>query len=129
MLFLGVRLQGERKDKTIIPIDLNVFANTNDSFVWRLAFNPTINGTFAYHDLAHSSLQGASGSSSNTVSDFGQVIAQGYVSNKNQASNINVRDARRLGVSITGVPYELVVIVTPLGNNMQMYASIQWREL
>lgn len=129
---LGIRLQADRKDITIIPLSASFLATTSDAFIWYISYNPSINGTFDYYDLANAPVQGAKGNNGNTVTNLGRVIARGYVAQQIFAGNAGHRDLTNAvlpGVAIDGTADELVLMVEPLGDNLDIYASIGWREL
>jgi hypothetical protein len=126
---LGVRLKSTHLDATILPNDVSVLAETNDSFRWILSLNPTIADTFSYSDLSNSACQIATGVTANTVSNLGIVIQQGYVSQQGRSVESPVSNALSLGSLIDGTPDELVLSVMPLSNASDIQAAINWREL
>lgn len=125
---LGIKLRPTHLGISVLLHDVNVFAKTNDSFYWAVSFNPTIAGTFTYSNIDKSSLEGAVGSTANTVSDLGIIINSGY----GQAKTSLVEDidsALKLGSLIDGTPDELVLIVSPFSNNLDILGSIGYKEL
>lgn len=127
---LGIRLKQHYRDETIIPLNVEFLSTTLDSFLWYVAFNPTINGVFSYTDMdAESALQIAYGATANTVSDLGYIVSRGFVSNQNRTAKVDLSNAIKLGVSIDGVQDTYVLIVKPLGNNMGAYGAINVRQL
>lgn len=126
---LGIRLQSDRKDKTIIPLTADFLATTNDAFIWYISYNPNINGIFDYYDLANASVQGAKGDNGNTITDLGYVIAQGFVARQVRSGHTDITNAVLPGVTIDGTADEFVLSVEPLSNNLNIYAAIGWREL
>jgi hypothetical protein len=68
---LGIRLKDAYRDVTVKPKSVNILAETNDDFIWRLCLNPTVADTFTYNDQTNSSLQVALGATANVVTDYG----------------------------------------------------------
>jgi hypothetical protein len=95
--------------------------------------NPTVAGTFSYAALPYSICEGAVGTASNTVSNLGIVLAEGYQSGgttKSGSAVANIDNLLRLGTSIAGVQDTLVVTATPVAANACVeLAALNWREL
>ena len=129
---LGLRLKSTHLGTTIKMLVESVLATTSDDFLWEARWNPTVAGTFTYNDVANSSVQIATGDttnnpSTNTVTG-GQIIRSGYVEGSTAAS-FDVTSSRALGAAIDGTPDEVVLCVTPLSANLDIFGSITWREL
>ena len=126
---LGLSLKNTTHDASIIIEKLNILITTNDNFRYSLCLNPTIAGTFTFSDLSDSVVRAAIGATANTVSNRGLIIDEAYGSQISGLSLSNVSNALRLGHTIAGVMDRLVLVLTPLANNMSVFASITWREL
>lgn len=126
---LGIRLKSTHLDAAVIPLNVCAISETNDDFRWVVSLNPTIAGTFTYSNLDNSACQTAAGATANTVSDFGEILAQGYVSTDTLQVSADLHNALRPGSLIDGTPDELVLTVQPLSADTDIQAAINWREL
>lgn len=124
---IGARLKSAYRNITVKKQDLSVLATTNDNFIWRVSINPTVGGTFTYNDQTNSSLQVATGATTNTVSSLGTVIASGHGTGNSQISSF-IRSSLRLGTQIDGTQDELVLSLEPITNNFTAYATIGFQE-
>jgi hypothetical protein len=133
---LGIRLSTTDADASIDLLDINAIALTNDSFLWKIILNPTVDGTFNYSGITNSVCEIAKGDTSgnpstNTVTN-GTLLASGYIVASGGASsgqlNTTISNAIRLGMSIAGVSDEIVLAVQPLAVNLDITGSISWRE-
>jgi hypothetical protein len=117
--------------KTGGTIDLEtlslICSSTNDQAHWELLINPTVAGTFTYSDVTNSTVQIATGSSSNTAS-AGTEIDGGYFSTSLPVTS-TIPNALKLGAAIDGTVDEIILACTPLTNNITVDASLTWREL
>jgi hypothetical protein len=126
---LGIRLKSAYLDVTVIPENINIILGSSDTFKWTLELNPTVAGTFTYGDLTNSSIQFATGNTTNTVSARGLVVASGGGSSASRQSETDLKTALRLGATIAGVRDELVLVFTPLSANISQYSTMSIREL
>jgi hypothetical protein len=126
---LGIRLKTAYLDVTVIPENINIILGSSDTFKWTLELNPTIAGTFTYGDLTNSSIQYATGVTTNTVSARGTVVASGGGSAASRQSETDLKTALRLGATIAGTRDELVLVFTPLSANISQYSTMSIREL
>lgn len=124
---IGMRLKATYNDVTVMPTGISLLAANNDDFLWELILNPTVSGTFTYSDLLNSSIQGAIGTTTNTVSD-GTVIASGY-NTGNSSVDVDLKTALRLGSSIDETLDTLVLSIRPLSTGLDVYGSLSFREL
>lgn len=129
---VGLRAKTTHIGANLRIISQSVLAGTTDDFIWSIRFNPTVAGTFTYSDLSDSGVQLAYGDtagnpSTNTVTG-GQLIASGYSIGR-VADRAEVFTARHLGAAIDGTRDTLVLCVTPITGNADIYGSITWREL
>lgn len=124
---LGMRLKSGYEGATLRTISLNTLSVTNDNYLWELRWNPTVAGTFTYAGLTDSAVDYATGATANTVTG-GYTIRSGYGSQQDQKSSI-IPGIRHIGADISGTPDELVLCVTPLSSNLDIYGAITWTEL
>lgn len=128
---LGIRQKADQLDSAFDVEKITILVSTNnDPFYWELIRNPSVTGTFTYTDIADSSAQVALGStanpSTNTVTG-GQVLTAGYAWSRDA---VNVTDFELpLGAAIDGTRDTVVLVVTPLSANPDLWASMTWREL
>lgn len=126
---LGIRLQVSKIDTLVDIIDYSIIATTSDNQLVEVWLNPTVAGTFTYNAVTNSSVEIAKGASggSNTVSG-GTLLYSDYI-NSQEAFQIAVDNAIRLGMTVAGVQDEIVITTNPLTSNSDVLASIKWREL
>lgn len=126
---VGIRLKSSAPDAIVKAIAETVYTATNDAILWELRFNPTVAGTFTYSDVTDSPVQTAVGASggTNTVTG-GEVIRSGYQAAGGSSRAAEVFSTRHLGTDLSGVSDELVLCVTPLSSNSDVYGSLTWRE-
>lgn len=129
---LGIRLKTAYVGSVVQLVSFSGLALSADPMLIELRFNPTVAGVFTYADVTSSSVQIAKGDtvgnpSTNTVAG-GQIIQSIYGA-QSAATNAPIYSARYLGASIAGVRDEIVLCATPLGANLDVYGSIDWREL
>jgi len=125
---LGVKLQTLKTDTIVDLLSTFLFANTNDDFLFRICLNPTYAGTVTYTDIDDYSISYGLGAQANTVSDFGHILKSG-IGVKNLTTNFDFKSAIRLGQFIDGTLDEIVVMVKPLSNGLDIHRAINWREL
>jgi hypothetical protein len=128
---IGVRLKAAYKNITFIPTLIQLLATTNDDFIWQLKLNPSVAGTFTYGDIADSAIQFAIGDtagnpSTNTVTG-GVVLASG-LGTGNDLALLPSEPSLRAGSDIDGTLHEIVLTVTPLGNGLDIFGSLNLEE-
>lgn len=130
---LGIKLKTNSQGALIVPEGISLLATTADAFRWELHVNPTVAGTFTYNDLTDSAIQYAladtSSPSTNTISSDGTILYSGLVSDKTRNVNLPLKSAYRLGVDIAGNEDELVLVVVPIGASLDVYSSLNFREI
>ena len=125
---LGIRLKSTHLDASVLIENISALATTqNDQAHWDLMLNPTVAGTFTYSDETNSSIQTATGAAANTITN-GIEIDGGYFSTVAPTS-ITTPNALRLGSKIDGTVDTIVLVVTPITNNIAVHTSITRREL
>lgn len=123
----GMRLKSTYNDVTVTPVTCTAISASNANFLWELILNPTVAGTFTYTDLTNSAIQQATGVGTNTVTG-GTIISSGYAGG-GIAQAQELQTALRMGTTIAGVADTLVLVATPLTNNMNIYGTLTFREL
>lgn len=126
---LGIRLNSSSFDALVDLLTISLLAATNDNVLWEVWLNPTVAGTFTYNSITNSSVQIAKGDSAgtNTVTG-GTLLDSGYMLASSTAI-LNIDNAIRLGASIAGTQDTIVLTANPLSTNLDIYASLTWREL
>lgn len=125
---LGIRLKAAALGGVIDLLTLSFLALTADNFEWVVLFNPTVAGTFTYTDKANSLVQTAVGATANVVTEpSGHPIDGGHVDASSDV-RITIANALRLGSIIAGTPQTLVLAVRPHSPNLDVHASLTWRE-
>lgn len=126
---IGIQLQSTKADTLVDILDYSIITTTSDNQLVEVWLNPTVAGTFTYNAISDSSVAIAKGASggSNTVTG-GTLLYSDYI-NSQQAFNIKVENAIRLGMSIDGTVDSIVISTNPLSSNSDVLASIKWREL
>lgn len=129
---LGVRLKANSLDTIVDIIGETLLATTQDNYILQLRLNPTVAGTFTYTGVNNSSVEIAEGATANTVtggtllfSEYGQ----GASNRQDAATKGALQTALKLGSNIDGSRDEIVLCITPLSANLDIYPSINWKEL
>jgi len=128
---LGIRLKTAYLGAVIEPLNVALMTTTATSFKWRLMWNATVAGTFAYTDLTNSACQIATGVTANEVTG-GIQLDSGYVPASAQTRGAiegALNNALHLGADINGVMDTLVLAVTPFDASADILGSIAWREV
>ena len=137
---IGIRLKAGNLDTVVSLLDYAILATTSDNYLFEIIYNPTVAGTFTYSDVNDSSVQIATGATANTVTG-GTVIFSSYGTGATgggggpggqgagSVAQSSIDNAIRLGAEIDGTRDEIVLTVTPLTNGLDVYTSINWREL
>lgn len=115
--------------ETIVDIvSGSTVALTADAYIWRLYINPTITGTaLSWNSINNSGVKYFIGADDNLITG-GQVITSGYVAQRGNA-NIATDNSIKLGVDLDGNSDIFVLGIQPLGANLDILGSINWREL
>lgn len=126
---LGIRLKSTHLDNIVKITDISIINESAGSFEWAILLNPSVADPFIYSDITDSAIQAAQGSTATTVTG-GYYMSGGYVSSGTRGGGLvsALNNLRYLGASIAGVPDELVLVVTPLGVNQDIQASITYTE-
>jgi hypothetical protein len=126
---IGVRLKSTSFDATVKPISLSMIATTNDNFEWLLCINPTVAGSVSWGNYSNSVLQVAYGATANVVSDTGTLIGTGFASAKTLETAAELASALRIGADLNDVADQMWLCVRPLNSNVDIHASLTWREM
>jgi len=116
------------KAAVVDVIGLSAVALTTDAYLWRLYRNPTISGTaLSWSSTSNSGVKTFIGADDNIITG-GDVIQSGYVTQRGDVV-LDVDNSIKLGVDLDGNPDIFVVGIQPLGANLDILCSINWREL
>lgn len=123
---LGLRLKATHLDNIVRVSRISVISESNDDFEWQLILNPTVDGTFAFSDIANSAMQEAKGATANTVTG-GTLLDAGF--GKTGAATTEVSNTiRSLGATIGGTSDRLVLALRSLTPAGVFQATITWQE-
>lgn len=123
----GIRLKSANIDATIDILETSISSLSATNGVWMLLFNPTVAGTFTYSDETDSSVQVATGSSTNTVTG-GYLVDSGAFSSVTRSASQAITNALRLGSEIDGTMDEYVLAVKCTGTNINFIGTLSWYE-
>jgi len=124
---LGIKQKSTYKDVVVNILNQSLYITTADSLEWMLILNPTVAGTFTYADQTNSAVQIAKGVTANTITG-GTILAGGFATQDQPMTSL-APSSLRLGSSIDGTMDEIVLCVRPLSVNLDVEASLTWREL
>ncbi len=127
---LGIRKQLALRYNSVKIIGGGTFVTSNDTIFWTIEINPTISTPIIYGDLSDSAIQFGNGSNSHTVTTNGIIVTSGFVGQEAQLSPSAFQSnyLSYLSGSITGVQDEYVLTVTPISNNIAVYANLNFLE-
>ena len=125
-ILCGIRLRPDAFNATVIPKTLSLASEAKSDFRVSLCLNPIYSGTVTWNGqgrtVQHSENNG------NTVSDYGNVLFQSFVSGDTNTLNINLDSSLRIGKSLNGNFDELWVVVESLTANDKYYCSLNYLE-
>lgn len=128
---VGIRLKSAYIGATIELLNAGVITTTSTSLKWSLLWNPTVAGTFTYADITNSACQKATGATTNTVTG-GVQLDSGYLTSTAQSRgglDTAVNNALHLGADINGVVDSIILAVTPIDANADVFGTLSWREI
>lgn len=125
---IGLRLKSTNLDSVVDILDASLKSDTNDSFMYRIVFNPTYSGSLTWTDVDNYGVQYALGATANTVSDSGEIFRTGF-GDQNSTIVFDLKSAIKLGSNLDGTRDEVFVIVKPHTSNLDIHRAINWREL
>lgn len=101
---------------------------------WRLYWNPTVAGTFAYNAETNSVVNIARNGAGSGGDGIAQTITNGYIIasgtvETNGSVSVPLTNALRLGSTISGTADCIVLAYTSTANDTTVMASLNWREL
>ena len=121
---IGLRLKSDYKNIRIDKEAVELIAETNDDFKWRLCLNPTISGTFTYAGVDQSSFEAAIGDGTQVATDLGVVVDSGFGTGNSQISR-DFKNQRRIGSKIDGTMETLVLVITPIATtNLDLWTNL-----
>jgi hypothetical protein len=130
----GIRLKSTDLTTTILMEKVSIIITSSGAFEWLLLWNPTVAGTFTYSDLNDSSVQHATGTSSNTVTG-GYQIDHGYGASAGTGGSAagtaggDLKNALHLGAAIDGTRDTIVLAVRATTNSETFLGGLVFREL
>jgi len=130
----AIRLKSTDLTTTILLEKASVAITSAGAFEWLLIWNPTVAGTFNFTDLTDSSVQEATGTSSNTVTG-GYLIDQGYGASAGSGGSAagstggDLNNALHLGAAIDGTRDSIVLAVRATSNGETFLGGLTFREL
>jgi hypothetical protein len=125
---LGIRLKSTHLDASVLLEGIDTLIRTNDDAYMVLLQDPTVAGTFTYSGLTDSCVEYATGATANTVTG-GHPVTSGYIRRNAERSVALSPRGGLLGAAIDGTPRELVLCAQPFSANLDILASITFREL
>ena len=129
---LGLKLQASKINTAVDLVNSTILATTSDNYEWHILINPTVaGGGLTYADMSDSSIQVGQPDSSNpsaTTVTGGTALDGGYGSSSSVTESA-LNNSIRLGAAIDGTLDEIVLVVSPLTSNADIYGSLSWREL
>lgn len=126
---LGIKLNSAKLDTLVNLLSISVMSATNDDVLWTVRLNPTVAGSFTYNSVSNSACDIAKGATggTNTVTG-GTLLDSGYLQSEN-AIQLAIENAIRLGAKIDGTLDKIVFSCRPLSAGLDVYGSLTWREL
>jgi len=116
------------RNAVVDVVGISAVALTTDAYVWRLYRNPNISGTaLSWSSTSNSGVKTFVGADNNLITG-GDIIQSGYVTQRGDVV-LDVDNSIKLGVDLDGNPDIFVVGIQPLGANLDVLCSINWREL
>jgi hypothetical protein len=122
----GIRLQSTSRDIPAKIEEISTFSITQDNYLLRVLLNPTIAGIYTYNDVSNSYAQACKFANTNTVT--GGTLLYSRHCNQQFAISSDVLNLSDLGSSIAGVMDEIVIAVSPLTSNMDIFGAMHWHE-
>lgn len=124
---IGARLKSTYLSSRVDISTINGVATTGDNYIWEIILNPTVAGTFTYSAVSNSAVETATGATANTVTG-GTILASGYSNGNDVLPPLDLQLVRGLGVAIDGTPDEIVIAISPLGANLDVFMSLSFIE-
>ncbi len=125
-LCLAIRLKSTHLDAFIEFLDYAVLSTSNDNFLYDVVLNPTIAGAVTWVAQTNSALEVASGLPANTVS--GGLVLQNSLGVQSTVVKDALKNALRLGSSISGIADVIALCFTPLSAGATGFSTINVRE-
>jgi len=131
---IGLRLKSDCLGATVQFRKAGILATTADNFYWEIRGNPTVSGTFNYSDVSLSCVQAALGDTSNPSNSTvtgGVILDSGYGSGNAtiESKFVNSQHMEHMGAAIDGTRDTVVLCVSPLSSNLDIYGSMSWLEI
>ncbi len=98
-------------------------------FLWKVHLNPTLTTGLTFADEPNSAVQFGIGIvTGDVITADGTILRCGYASSALEFAEADLQNALRLGSFIDDTPDEIVLSTTPITQNQDFLASINWRE-
>ena len=120
-LAYSFRLTATRLDATIKILRYAMYTASKDDFTYYLCFQPTITGTPNYVQQSESALEVWTGNGTQTITDYGIVLASGPGIQQEPISS-GLENLIRLGHKIDGTPTVISLAIKPASNGANAYA-------
>lgn len=126
----GLRLKQAQRQKGILLTSGSALGATNDQFLIDIRLNPTVAGSWSgsWTDKTNYAVQENVGAGADETVTGGTILWSNYAS-ANSSGQVNADNSYRIGSTIDGVMDEVVLCVIPLGSNLDIYGSLNFRQL
>lgn len=126
---VSIRMQSDKLDSCIIPLDFQAATLDNTGLFYRIALNPVLtdadwnpvgNGSYCDFDIAA------------TAQSNGKILKTGYISPNSQGATINFTDKvlNQLGRKNSGTVSDIYTIeIATVNGNKDAFASLNWIEV
>ena len=112
------------KNRPVRPASFGGLAGTADQFLLEVRLNPTVAGVVSYTDSGDGYDSALGAIDGSNIVTGGIILDAMYVEGKGSAV-LPLSNLLRPGYSIAGVADTVVLCVTPLGANLDVYGSLQ----
>ena len=127
---IALRLQAGKRGPAYIQ-DLDFIVTASQDTYWALCINPTVGGVAVWTPLANSIVEfdiNLTVAASRIVSNFGTIIASGYVSSVFRSGDLgSLGVLQNLSTDYAGTPDAVSLVMRPVGN-INAAASIRFIE-
>jgi hypothetical protein len=125
---IGARIDPNEYNASVAIDTVSALAATADSFILQVRHNPTIAGTApTWTVVPDSDIDYAVGDTTNTVTG-GDILYSAYVQKNGDAIG-DINGLLKLGTDLDGAPDEQWLVIIPLGANLDVYTSMNLKEV
>lgn len=128
----GIRLKSAYLSAIVREASFSMIetSGANNPFLWKVHFNPTLTTGLTWSNVSQSSIQFGTGlPAGDVITDDGYVIQSGYVDRSAGGVQLPLGSALRIGSAIDGTVDELILSVTPITTNQDVFGSLNWIEV